>query len=242
MLKQDSNGRQLYVNHRSRQASLRRPRAQRLQRHQDRQEATSTQQQGGGLDPVGGETSGVGGEQFQRDNSGGSQEIDQLFGRQFLGRSHSVDVMMDQPGQLEDSMSEQSPPNAEEVSILQPFAALSLADQNASLGPQQHSITHGATGSGGGATSQSYGAAVPSTSQGASYAPPQLTTALQRAVSTLYKCPCPVCLVMDVHVCVLILCDLHYSVYICNTMRSSGPHERWCETKVKVKVKVLRFV
>lgn len=184
-LQQDSNGRRLYVNHSHRRASLRHPREFHRRHSQDNitasNAAATTTQEGRQPGPVGWAVTGAEGAATVELPGQGSQGMSPRLPmpRQFLIRSHSVDVMEEQPGQLEESGSDESPPNAEEVSVLRPLANLSLHDQRS----QQQNIPSGASGSGGGA----FGGSVASTSQGdSSYAPPQLSTALQRAVSTLY--------------------------------------------------------
>ena len=187
-LQQDSNGRRLYVNHRSHQASLRRPQQHRILLREERLQETTSTQQGEGVETVGWESGGVGEDQHHHSRGDGSDESvsSELGLRRYLERSHSVDAIVEQQGQLEESLSVELPPNPDEISILQPFATLALADQDVSLLSQQQQQPN--TTSSGSVSGTSYGAAVPSTSQGASCHPPQLSTALQRAVRILCSC------------------------------------------------------
>ena len=118
--------------------------------------------------------------------------------RQFLNRSHSLDIMEEIPGVAEDteSGSDESPPHADVGSVLQPLAAITLDTQTTTPSPaptqQQHNPGPSAS-TGGGISSLSHGNPGPSTSAGPSSASswgssspaaatPQLSTALQRAV------------------------------------------------------------
>ena len=128
------------MNHRNRQASLRRPRLQRTPQSGGHSQAMATI--------------------VDLDFSGGSAGMSpQLVQPQFLNRTNSIDVMADQPGVLEEQESEEVPPNAAEDSILQSFAQLFAGEGSTSQGHQQQWTISSASGSSGGAASQGHGAA-----------------------------------------------------------------------------------
>ncbi len=108
--------------------------------------------------------------------------------RQFLGRSHSIDLMANMPGRVdeeEESVTDESPPNADVESVLQSLAAITLDIQGTgssspSSSPAQPNQVGGVSRSPGqGPSTANVGGASPSSSA----ARPQLSTALQRAVS-----------------------------------------------------------
>ncbi len=118
--------------------------------------------------------------------------------RQFLGRSHSIDLMANIPGRVdeeEESVTDESPPNADVESVLQSLAAITLNIQGTgssslSSSPAQpnQDAAHGVGGvsRSPGPSTANVGGATPSSSA----ARPQLSTAQQRAVSDVCVCVC----------------------------------------------------
>jgi len=146
--------------------------------------------------------------------------------RQFLGRSHSIDLMVNMPGRVEEeeegSGTDESPPHADVESVLQPLAAITLDIQGTGTpsSPPARASQDAPRGVGGvsgpGPSAAHVGGASPSQSA----ARPQLSTALQRAVSDACVCMCIcVCMCVCVGICVYVyVCVCWYMcvyVYVC---------------------------